>query len=164
MISGIVDAIPHFLRRRFARRAYVPIVCGLIGMHATGWRRIDATRTVFTPVKPCLPRHDPVVVDAAVLCPDVRFSGTGRTARSLWENQSEVEPLLLPFVAVFLRSWLFPPRAVPPFPWPDPRRHINYPANGRSFGIIRNLIHDYMPRLACVCTHAYTYVCICMCV
>lgn len=28
MISGIVDAIPHFPRRRFARRAYVPIVCG----------------------------------------------------------------------------------------------------------------------------------------
>lgn len=135
---------PHFPRRRFARWAYVPMVCGLIGMHTTGWRRIDAARTVFTPVKPCLPRHDPVVVDAAVLCPDVRFSGTGRTAHCEKTNP-RLGPFSFLFVAVFLRPWLLPlsPRAIPPFPWPDPWRHINYPANGRSFGIIRNLIHVY---------------------
>jgi len=62
------------------------------------------------------------------------------------------------FVAVFLRPWLFPLRVVPPFPWPDPRRHINYPANGRSFGIIRNLIRGYTPRRARVCI-SRTYIC-----
>jgi len=61
MISGIIDAIP---RRRFARWAYVPMKCGLIGMHATGWRRIDAARTVFHPretlpsaARPCCGRR-----------------------------------------------------------------------------------------------------------
>lgn len=79
-----------------------------------------------------LPRHDPVVVGAAVPCPDVRFSGTGRRLLAHCEKTNPwLGPLPLPLprrCAFFLRrSPPSPPSAALPFPRPDPRRHINYP-------------------------------------
>lgn len=159
MISGIVDVIPHFPRRRFARRAYVPMVCGLIGMHTTGWR-VSMQRVRFSP--PWNPAFRGTTLLWSTQLSYVQMSGF-RVRDGLFAHCEKTNPRLGPFsfLAVFLRPWLLPPRAAPPFPWPDLRRHINYPANGRSFGIIRNLIHGYTPRRARV---ACMYTCMCMCV
>lgn len=131
-------------------RAYVPTRCptsyGYIGARSTGWCIAHGFHPRENPLpsatRPCCGRRS----CPASRCPVFGY-GTD-CSHTLWENQSEVGPLLY---FLYVASLTFP------FPWPDPRRHINYPANGRSFGIIRNLIRGYTPRRA----HARVYAFIC---
>lgn len=165
MISGIAGAIPHFPRRRFARRAYVPMVCGLIGMQHYGVASYRCAR--FSPPWNPAFRDTTLLWSTQLSC--VQMSGFRvrdglLTVRKPIRGWAPSPSFLLPFS--FVRDWAPPPssplpfpRAVPSFPRPDPWRHINYPANGRSFGIIRNLIHVYKPCRALV-LHACAYVCI----
>lgn len=101
-ISAIHDAIPHFPRQRFARRLSCPYRCVRACVRIAGC--VSARRHGFHPrvtlpsaTRPCCGRR------AAVPCPDVRFSGTGRLLVHCEKTNPSLGPFSFLLVAFFLR-------------------------------------------------------------
>lgn len=163
MISGIHNAIPHFGDLLEGLRAHT--VSYLLWLYRRAALYGVVYRARFSPPwKPPAFRDTTLLWSAQLSC--VQMSGfrvrDGLLAHTVRKPIRGWAPSLLPLRCLpYVPTSVTAPFARPfPFPWSDPRRHINYPANGRSFGIIRNLIRGYTrpAARAHACMHLYVQV------